>query len=132
MLQKQQNFTITGRKHMKTTIKAHHLRLDQKTNSAMERRLRFALGRFGASINEVTVRLTDLNGPKGGIDKECLIVVKLRKGGKVIVQGSGKDCTATLNYCADRIGRAVERELSRNRKAPIRRMRRVKKTEKHL
>lgn len=110
---------------MKITIKAHQLQLDQETSTNMERRLRFALGRFGDSINRVTVRLTDLNGPKGGIDKECLIVVKLQKGGEVIVQGSGMDCSATLNYCADRIGRAVDRELSRNRKAPIRKMRRT-------
>ena len=114
---------------MKFSIKSHHVKLDEKTNDTMKRRLRFALGRFGDSINEVTVRLADLNGPKGGVDKECLIVVKLRKGGDVIVQGSGKDYTATLNYCADRIGRAVERELSKNRKAPIRRIRRMKNTE---
>ncbi len=114
---------------MKIIIKTHRLKLDQKSIVAMERRLRFALGRFGDSINEVTVRLTDLNGPKGGVDKNCLIVVKMRKGGEIIVQGSGKDCVVTLNYCADRIGRAVERDLSRNRKAPIRRMRRIQKTE---
>ena len=115
---------------MKIIIKTHRVKLDQKTIVAMERRIRFALGKFGDSVNEATVRLTDLNGPKGGVDKNCLIVVKLRKGGEVIVQGSGKDCIVTLNYCADRIGRAVERDLSRNRKAPIRRMRRIQKTER--
>ena len=114
---------------MKIIIKTHRLKLDQKSIVAMERRIRFALGRFGSSISDVTVRLTDLNGPKGGVDKKCLIVVKLRKGGEVIVQGSGKESLVTLNYCADRIGRAVERDLSRNRKAPIRRMRRSQKNE---
>ncbi len=109
---------------MKISIKAHRLKIDKQVNAAMERRLRFALGRFGASVKEVKVRLTDLNGPKGGVDKECLIVVRLQRGGEVVVQGSGKDCIATLNYCADRISRAVERDLSRNRTTPIRRMRR--------
>ncbi len=114
---------------MKISIKAHRLKIDKQKNAAMERRLRFALGRFGASVKEVRVRLTDLNGPKGGVDKECLIIVRLQKGGEVIVQGSGKDCTATLNYCADRISRAVERDLSRNRTASIRRMRRKQSAE---
>ena len=114
---------------MKIIIKAQQLKLNQKTITAMERRLHFALGRFVDSIKLVTVRLTDINGPKGGIDKECLIVVKLRKSGEVVVQGSGKDCSAMLNYCANRIGRTVERELSRNRKAPIRRVRRMQNRE---
>ncbi|MBU0945441.1 MAG: hypothetical protein KJ804_04850 [Proteobacteria bacterium] len=114
---------------MKIIIKAHQLQLSRDTSTSMERRLRFALGRFGESIKEVTVRLTDLNGPKGGIDKECLIVVKLRKGGEVIVQGSGKDCNTTLNYCAGRVGRSVEREMNRNRKAPIRKMRSMQSAE---
>lgn len=107
---------------MKITIKAHQLQLEQVTITNMERRLRFALGRFGDSINRVAVRLTDLNGSKVGIDKECLIVAKLQKGGEIIVQGNGMDCSATLNYCADRIGRAVDRELSRNRKDLIHKM----------
>lgn len=114
---------------MKITIKAHRLKLAQETNTAMERRIRFALGRFGASVSEVTVRLTDINGPRGGIDKECLVVAELRKGGEVVVRGCGKDCAATLNYCAGRIGCAVERELSKKRNMPISRMRRKQSAE---
>ena len=114
---------------MRITIKVHRLQLAQEMITTMERRLRLTLGRFVGSINRVTVRLTDINGPKGGIDKECLIVVKLRKGGEVVVQGIGKNCSATLHYCADRIGRAVGRELSRNRRTPIRKMRRMQNIE---
>jgi len=66
------------------------------------------------------------------IDKECLIVVKLQKGGEVVVQGSGMDCSVTLNYCADRIGRAVGRELTRYRRAPIRKIRRMQNVEKEV
>ena len=117
---------------MKITIKAHQLQLEQVTITNMERRLRFTLTRFGNSINRVNVRLTDLNGPKGGIDKECLIVVKLQKGGEVVVQGSGKDCGATLYYCVDRIGRAVDRELTRYRRAPINKKRRMLNVEKEV
>jgi len=117
---------------MKITIKAHQLKLDQETMTSMERRLRLALGRFGNSIKRVTVRLTDLNGPKGGIDKECLIVAKLQKGGEVVVRGSGMNCSTTLNYCADRIGRAVDRELTRHRETPIRKIRRMQNVEKEI
>jgi hypothetical protein len=117
---------------MKIIIKSHQLQLDQETSTSMERRLRFALGRFGSSINRVTVRLTDINGPKGGIDKECLIVVTLRKGGEIVVQGSGMNCSATLNYCAGRVSRAVDRELARYRRDPIRKMRRLQNIEQEI
>ncbi len=109
---------------MNIRIKVHRLELSRELRSTMERRICFALGRFGEAIRDVTVRLTDLNGPKGGIDKECLMVVKLRYGGEVLVQSNGKESMAALNYCADRMGRSVERELSRNQKIFIRKNRR--------
>ena len=36
------------------------------------RRLEFALGRFSARVRSLTVRLADLNAPRGGVDKHCL------------------------------------------------------------
>lgn len=36
------------------------------------RPLEFALGRFGARVRSLTVRLADLNAPRGGVDKHCL------------------------------------------------------------
>ncbi len=117
---------------MQINIKGRQVRLRDETIKSMKRRLRFSLSRFGHAIQEVTVQLTDINGPKGGHDKECLIVVNLQKGGKVVVQGSGTDCDLALNHCADRIGRTVDRELTRRRKAPIRKMRREMRAEKDL
>lgn len=35
------------------------------------RRLEFALGRLGARVRSLTVRLADLNAPRGGVDKHC-------------------------------------------------------------
>ena len=117
---------------MQITIKSRQVQMQEDTINTMDRRLRFALSRFGHSVNRVTVRLTDINGPKGGYDKECLIVVKLRKGGEVVVRGHGKDCSSALNYCADRISRAVGRELARRRRAPIRKMRRMQNVENEV
>ena len=113
---------------MKIVIKAHQLQLDREASIRMERRLHFSLNRFGTSINRVNVRLTDLNGPKGGADKECLIVVKLKKRGEVVVQGNGMTCDVALDYCAHRISRAVSRKLARSREEPIRKIRRIQNT----
>ena len=115
---------------MQITINGNKTHLEEATTLRMERRLYFALGRFGNAINRISVRLTDINGPKGGPDKHCLIVVKLRKGGEIVVQGKGLKSDMALNHCADRISRAVDRELSRRRRTPIRKMRRLQNAER--
>ncbi len=114
---------------MQITIKAHQTQLNQEDSLRMERRLHFALGRFSDGIERVRIRLTDCNGPKGGPDKECLIVVKLRKGGEIIVKGKGMNNGLALNLCADRVSRAVDRKLSRRWRTPVHRIRRVPDTE---
>lgn len=114
---------------MKINIKGCQVRLQKETINKLKRRLRFSLSRFGHVINGITVRLTDINGPKGGRDKDCLLVVKLRQGGEIVVRGNGVDCVAALYHCADRSSHTVGRELSRRRMTPIRKMRRIQSSE---
>lgn len=114
---------------MNITIRAHQTQLKQEDALRMEKRLHFALGRFSSGINRVRIRLTDSNGPKGGHDKECLIVVTLRKGGEIIVKGKGVNNSLALNLCAARISRAVERKLSQRWRTPVRRKHRETDTE---
>jgi ribosomal subunit interface protein len=81
----------------------------------VERRLAFALGRFEDRIDSVTVRLEDLNGPKGGVDKQCKIVVQIRKLPTVIVEQTAEDMYAAVDQAADRVGRAVTKKLEKAR-----------------
>ena len=90
--------------------------LDDVLKGHIERRLRFALGRFAARIRRLTVRLTDVNGPRRGIDKRCRIAVALVPLGVVMVEGSGDDPFALIADAAKRVGRAVRRELERRRR----------------
>ena len=90
--------------------------LDDMLKDHIERRLRFALGRFAGRIGRVMVRLSDVNGPRGGVDKRCQIVVALVPRGVVMVEGSGDDAFALIADTAKRAGRAVRRELERRRR----------------
>jgi ribosomal subunit interface protein len=80
-----------------------------------ERRLRFAVGRFSDRIEDVTVRFEDVNGPRGGVDMACRVVARLRPGGAVRVEEREADLYSAIDRAADRIGRALRRELSRRR-----------------
>jgi ribosomal subunit interface protein len=81
----------------------------------VERRLGFALGRFGGRVGRVTVSLEDLNGPRGGLDQHCRIEVGLVPSGKVMAEATGVEVIAAVNRAAERIARRVRNDLERRR-----------------
>ena len=80
-----------------------------------ERRLRSAFGNVSPTLNEVEVRLSDVNGPRGGVDKVCAIRVALHKAGVVFVRASGEDAYATVDKAASRLKLAIARRVGRGR-----------------
>lgn len=89
--------------------------------SKVDRLLRFALGRFVGRITRVEATLSDENGPKGGEDKLCRLLVKLTTGGRrktvssVIVEEVSPTFLGAVSIAADRAARAVAREIDRQR-----------------
>ncbi len=100
---------------MRLEIRSPHLEIDNELRAHIERRLRFVLGRFGTRISGVTVFVADLNGPRGGIDKRCRIVVRLIRSGEVFVEDVDTDLGVVMDRAADRVGLSVSRELERRR-----------------
>jgi putative sigma-54 modulation protein len=85
----------------------------------IERRLRFALARFSGRIQKVMVFLHDHNGPKGGIDKVCRILVKTRGCGAVIAAVVDSDWMVAVDRATTRIGHTVGRHIERFRSQHI-------------
>jgi ribosome-associated translation inhibitor RaiA len=77
----------------------------------LERRLPFALGRFGAEVQQVTARVADENGPRGGVDKRCTIRASLPGAPPVIIEQQEADLYVAIDRAADRAARAVSRRL---------------------
>ncbi len=98
---------------MRTDIRGYHLTISEALRTHIERRLHFALSRFGARILHVAVRLEDMNGPRGGVDKRCRIVVALAGAGHVQVEVLDSECTNAVDRAADRMQGVVARELDR-------------------
>ena len=80
-----------------------------------ERRLRSVVGKAFKAFNEIEVRLSDLNGPRGGVDKECRIRVALHRAGVVFVRATGEDAYATVDKAASCLKLAVARRIGRSR-----------------
>lgn len=96
-------------------LHATGIEMDSELKEHADRRLSFALSRFGSRILKTTVYLTDNNGPKGGIDKNCLIVVRLRGLGEVVAEVVDTDWPVTIDRAAARIGHNVGRAVERKR-----------------
>ena len=96
-------------------LRTSGVEIEQGLREHIERRLTFALSRFGSRVSKTVVYLTDNNGPKGGIDKSCLIVVRLRGVGEVIAEVIDTDWPITVDRATTRIGHSVNRDLERQR-----------------
>jgi ribosomal subunit interface protein len=81
----------------------------------VQRRLQTALGRFSRRLPSVTVRLIDENGPRGGVDKRCQLVLTMPPVTSMMVEDSHVDVYNAVDAVADRAVRAVTRELGRRR-----------------
>jgi ribosomal subunit interface protein len=98
---------------MKLDIRGHHLKVTDALHIHIKRRLQFALSRFESRVLQVTVRLADLNGPRGGVDKQCRMAVAIPSSGHIRAEVTDADLYTAIDRAADRIGHAVARELHR-------------------
>jgi len=89
----------------------------------MRQRAGFKLGKFAPYIERVTVRLSDVNGPRGGVDVLCNIKVVLSGLSSVVVEELSSGPVEAFDRAAERTERAVRRSLDRARdKGKTRRM----------
>jgi len=100
---------------VRITILTNRVLLDEHLRAYIQRRLRFALDRFGAQIGTVAVRLADLNGPRGGIDKRCAVSVNLPACSHVHVTQLDRSLYAAVDLAVERAAEAVASCLARRR-----------------
>lgn len=100
---------------MQIEIQARNFSLTQALRNHVERRLDFALSIHHEHIQRIAVRLSDINGPRGGNDKCCQIQVVLPQLTDVIVEDTESNLYTAIDRAADRASRTVARRLARQR-----------------
>jgi ribosome-associated translation inhibitor RaiA len=76
-------------------------------------RLSLALRRFESRIRRVIVRVSDLNGPRRGVDSRCSIAVDLVDGRQIFVNATTAWPFASVKRAASRLNEALRREIDR-------------------
>jgi putative sigma-54 modulation protein len=98
---------------MTNSIRVRGLEWTGELREKVERRVAFALDRYGAHVSHVSVYVADLNGPKGGVDKLCQITAVLKRGKPVLILERGAEILPTINRALDRVGHSIGRSIQR-------------------
>lgn len=102
--------------YLNLNIRAKGFSLTDALKASVEDHLRFILTRHKEVVERVDVTLMDINGAnKGGIDKRCMIVVRLANSRSIAVHVTEPDMYDSIQYCANKLHRAMMRHLGRKR-----------------
>ncbi len=78
-------------------------------------RLQFVLRRVRWLVPRATVRLSDLNGPRGGVDKRCVVELDTDGKGTVVILSVAPDWRRAIDNALGRAARALLRLWQRSR-----------------
>lgn len=86
-----------------------------------ERRVRFVMRRLAWLVPRAKVQLSDLNGPRGGVDKRCQVELKTDRNGTVVVTSVARDWRTALDSALGRAARVLMRlwRRARSKQAPL-------------
>jgi len=76
-------------------------------------KLRNALRRMGGKLLWVLVRLDDVNGPRGGSDKRCVVRAQTVGGTRSVGEATGPDVFGAIDRALRRALRGLRGTLSR-------------------
>lgn len=100
---------------MQIDIQSQGFTLTEGLRDYVMKRLAYGLNHGDEAITRVSVRLSDINGPRGGEDKRCFIEVRLKTAPAVVIEDTEADLYVAIDRAAERAGRTLARRLARQR-----------------
>lgn len=104
---------------MKIQIESSRVDQARATRTSLEERVRFVFRRMQQEIRQIRIALQDVNGPRGGVDKQCRLTVKLNGPGSLVVTSQGENTFAAFDNALERANRSLVR-LWQRRHRPLR------------
>jgi hypothetical protein len=101
---------------MQTSVTSRRKDLKSRFRTWAEDRLSQALGHFGREIQYAAVRISDDNGPRGGVDQRCSLTVKTRLFGPLTFVNVDSEAHGALSGAIRRARSAIRRRLAVTRK----------------
>ena len=108
---------------MNITTRAQDFKMSTSIDRFVHDQVRTALHRFSEDIFAVDVFVKDSNGPKGGVDKQALIRVRLRNRQEIALETVHENLYAAVKKGSKQTKRAVRRQLQKSRRIQKQRIR---------
>ncbi|MGB2832700.1 MAG: HPF/RaiA family ribosome-associated protein [Methylotenera sp.] len=100
---------------MQLDIQTNGFSLKDGIRDYTKQRMQFALNRNDKHVTKVKVRLADINGPRGGVDKRCQIELALSGKNNILIEDIEADLYVAIARACDRCARTLARKLERSR-----------------
>ena len=98
---------------MNVEIVARGFELTDALRDYVERRIYFTFSGRDEQIKSIEVRLSDINGPRGGIDKRCKMLIEVPRIKNVVVEDTESNLYVAIDRATERAGRTLNRRFSR-------------------
>jgi ribosomal subunit interface protein len=99
---------------MELSVRGLNFDLTDAILGHVRRRLTDGLAHYAPRLRDVTVRVSDVNGPKGGADKRCHVAVAADRVGAVYVDEVDADLYRAVDRAVARLRRQLAREFGRH------------------
>lgn len=100
-------------------LRSHGFTVTAGIREHVEKRMNAALGRLTERIRRVEITLTDINGPRRGVDKTALVRVATEAGPDMVCGALDSDLYRLIDRASDRAGMLLRRHVLRGK--PVRR-----------
>lgn len=81
----------------------------------MHRRIQTSLDHLHHAVRGVVLRIKDINGPRGGVNKRCQISVQLTSGERIFIEDIDEDVYRVVDRITTRTKHTIARFVARRR-----------------
>ena len=101
---------------MNITSRTQGFELSSAIDAFVTEELGLTLQRYSEEIVSVNVFMKDINGPKGGVDKQVVLRIQMRGRQQITLQTARDSLYAAIRISAKRAKRAVRRSVRKSRR----------------
>lgn len=99
---------------MELFINKRKVIVEQSQEEAIRHRVAFCFSRLDDIVQSVTLTIKDVNGPRGGNDKECKVLVKFYRQTELVITERQADLVHATHRALQRASHSALRKSKRN------------------